>query len=165
LLLFCFIVMLGNAQTEEKVVYVSENNDYRLLIDKTTKVQKQKLADSHLETFIFTQNNQFKFSLTISQGKAKNLTNDSLFHPKYEQAYLNNCGCEILSSKPMQFNHIKSLQFKIKRVEKGRTLIGYTESFVVNKTLFNIIFITFESNFPSYKNEYDAIMNTFIINE
>jgi len=164
-LLFYFTSTLVNAQIDEKVFYVDETNDYRLLIDKTTKVHKQKLADSRVETFVFTKDNQFKFTVTISRSKAKNMTNDSLSTPNYEQAYVNNCGCEVLSIKQSGFTNVNSLQFKIKRVEKGKTLLGYTDSFVVNNVLFNIVFMTLENTFPLYQKEYTGIMNTMIINK
>lgn len=162
----CFFFFLtARSQEVEKVIYTNENNEYRLLIDKTTKVHKQKLGKSDIETFVFTEYNQFKYSLTITRSKGINITNSNLRSPNYEQTYRNNCGCEVLSSKELKFNNISSLQFKIKRNEKGKIMLGYTESFVINNTLFNIVFIALEKDFPLYQNEYSALLNTLDINE
>ena len=154
IIILCFLMSeFVTAQTNGKVLYENESNDYNLLIENTTKVHKQNLADSHVETLVFSHNNQFKFTITISRSKAKNVTNDSLSTPSYEEAYRNNCGCDVLSVSQSKVRSINSVQFKIKRVEKGKVLLGYTDSFVSNGILYNVVFMTFESSFSIYQSE------------
>lgn len=164
IILFFLMSEFVIAQTNGKVLYENESNDYSLLIENTTKIHKQNLADSNVETFVFTKNDQFKFTLTISRSKAKNVTNDSLSTPNYEEAYRSNCGCEVLSTRQSKVNYYSSIQFKIIRVEKGKTLLGYTDSFVFNETLFSVVFMTLESNFSIYQSEYSSIINSITVN-
>lgn len=163
--LYLFMVLSTIAQPNEEVLYVDESNSYSLLINKETKIHKQYISDSHIETFVFTQNDQFKYTLTILRSKANNMTNDSLISSQYEQAYKANCGCEVLSSKQSKVDSINSLQFKIKRIEKNMVLLGYVDNFVVNGILFNLVFMTSESSFPIYQNEYSSIKSSFELSQ
>ncbi|GAO31937.1 hypothetical protein JCM15548_14351 [Geofilum rubicundum JCM 15548] len=91
------------------------------------------------------------------------MTNDSLFTYQYEQAYMDNCGCEVLSTIQSKVDNINSLQFKIKRKENNMVLLGYADSFVVNEVLFNVVFMIPETNFPRYQSEYSSIKSSFDI--
>lgn len=159
------MIVLARAQTNDKVLYVSEINNYSLLIEPTTKVHKQDFGDNNSETFVFTQNNMFKFIITISSSNVNNLNSDSLSTANYEQTYQDNCGCEVLSVEQSKVGSINSMQFKIKRVEKGKVLLGFTDSFVINKTLFNLVFMTLENNLTTYKKEYFRIKDSLTFHQ
>jgi hypothetical protein len=154
-----------SAQSNKKVLFVEENNFYSLLIEPTTQILKKDIADSHIETFVFSQNSQFKYTLTVSTSKAINMTNDSLFAPHYQLTYMNNCGCEIINVKLSKINDVNSLEFKILRIDKGRKMLGYTTSCVINSILFNVVFLTLEDRLSSFEPEYQVIMQDFKINK
>lgn len=168
IILVILVNLFGNiySQIKEKIFYANELNDYVILIDRTAKVQKQDLDNGYLETFVFSEGSQFKFALTISKNQNGNLTNDSLNTPEFMQSYLDNCSCEILATSSKDYNNISTFQFKIRREEEGgKVLLGYSDNFVVGSSLFNVLYMTLESNFKTFEDEYIDIINTLIVNE
>lgn len=164
LILLFFITLNLFSQEKKLKIYVDDNQDYSLFVEKTTDVSKKVIEDTEMNVFLNLKNNIFNYTIIISKINNHNFSDGNLLDLDYEEYVKENCNCEIIDSEVVLYNNLKSLRYKIKTQKNEDIFIGYIDSFVSNSTLYNIVFMTFQNNFNVMQPKYVSSMNTLIIN-
>lgn len=163
-LIIFFISFNIFSQESKKEFYVDSNQDYCLLIEKTTSVTKKNVEGVDMDVFLNLKEKTFNYTTVISKISNHNFMNGNLLDESYEKFIKENCNCEIIDSEIVLYNNLKSLRYKIKTQKDKNIFIGYIDSFVSNTLLYNVVFMAFQNNFDNVKAEYINSMNTLIIN-
>lgn len=163
-LIIFFISFNIFSQENKKQIYVDSNQDYCLLIEKTTNVSKKNVEGVDMDVFLNLKENTFNYTTVISKINNHNFRDGNLLDENYEKFVKENCNCEIIDSEIVLYNNLKSLRYKIKTQKDKNIFIGYIDSFVSNTSLYNVVFMSFQNNFDNVKAEYIDSMNTLIIN-
>ena len=164
LILLFFITLNLFSQEKKLKIYVDDNQDYSLFVEKTTDVSKKVIEDTEMDVFLNLENNIFNYTIIISKINNHNFLDGNLLDLDYEEYVKKNCNCEIIDSEVVLYNNLKSLRYKIKTQKNEDVFIGYIDGFVSDSTLYNIVFMTFQNNFNVMQPKYVSSMNTLIIN-
>lgn len=145
--------------------FSSKDGSYTFLIPKNYTHQEREIDNGTLDILIVNnEKSQFKYALTIAKVYTDNIFTD-LLKPDYKAAYLQNCGCEVIREEVKNYPNFKGVVFTITRVDSGQLLKGFSVNTIRNDYLFNIVYMTSESTFDEYKEEFNTLLNSFEINE
>ncbi|MBE7442557.1 MAG: hypothetical protein HS119_08910 [Flavobacteriales bacterium] len=167
ILLFGLMIILRESSfSQEKIFYSNEKHDYSFLISKNATVERTQIEGGYIENFIISSfSSEFKYTVTVTKTSNNDILFENLKEDDYKQSYLENCSCEIQENREILYNNLKSFQFKIKRVDEGITLMGYSDNIIHNNTLYIVIYMSTAEKFEEYKDEYKVLMNSLIINK
>jgi hypothetical protein len=148
----------------KREIYVDDNQDYVVLLDKNIQTATKIIDGTEVNLFVKSTKDNFHFTMLISKIFEHEFAQGNLLDDSYEEYFKSTCECEILNKVIVYHNNLETLRHKIKAVKKDKTYIGFSESFVSGKILYNILFLTFEEKIENEENEFTQIMSSFIVN-
>jgi len=148
----------------KKKIFVDAKEDFVVFIDNDITVSKKQIETTDVTVFVKMNNNGFNYTLLLSKIFEHDFVNGNLLDTEYENYFLKTCDCSIMDVEQVIYNNIKTLRYKIKVEDSGKTFIGFNDSFVSDGILYNVLFLTYESDFKKQSLNYPSIMNTLIIN-
>jgi len=165
IVLYILLGVLYQAKGQQKMFFVNEYHDYSLLIEASATVTEQKIESGYVETFsVLTSDSLFAYAVTVLKIDAGGTEYSNLLSEGFKASYLQNCKCGISTVEEEQFNNFRGVTYRINKVENGQKLSGLSVNVVVNKSLFNITYMTNSFGFSRYKSDFHHIINSFVIN-
>lgn len=159
------IFLFSNCLVMGQTPFSSKDGLYSFLVAENYTYQTREIENGNLDILVVNdEQSQFKYALTIAKVYTDNIFTD-LLKPDYKAAYLQNCGCQILQEEMKNYPSFKGIVFTITRVDSGQLLKGLSVNTIRNSHLFNIVYITSESTFDEYQEEFNTLLNSFKINE
>ncbi|MEK6153138.1 hypothetical protein WIW50_07760 [Flavobacteriaceae bacterium 3-367] len=162
--IFLAFFILNTIAQEKRSIYVDDKNDYVFFLEKGTNYTSKDIKNVEIDAFAKNNPTKFNYTLVVSKIYGHNFVNGNLLDDSYETFFLNNCNCSILDKEIIIYNNLKTLRYKIHTESQNNKFIGYNDSFMAGKTLYNVLFLAFEADFENEENKYSEIMNTLIIN-
>lgn len=94
--------------------YFQGNNDFSILLPNNAAVSTSAINNGYTETFVIKNSDgEFKYILIVTKADSDGNAFHNLLTDDFKESYLENCSCQITESNELEYNNMKSLQFKI----------------------------------------------------
>ena len=162
--LMAFIAIISKSfSQQERSFFVDKEGDYVVLLDKNVKHSEKTIAGAEIALFIKSTNEEFNYTLTITKAPNSQFSEGNLTNGDFDDYYEKTCNCEILTRDIAIYNNLKSIRYKIKTKNDNKSFLAFSDNFVSNGTLFNVMFMSFEDQFVNEEDKYINIINSLLI--
>lgn len=111
-LIFFSTVQILKSQNMQR--YFQGNNDFSILLPNNAAVSTSAINNGYTETFVIKNSDgEFKYILIVTKADSDGNAFHNLLTDDFKESYLENCSCQITESNELEYNNMKSLQFKI----------------------------------------------------
>lgn len=160
--LFFFITQVLKSQNMEQ--YFQGNNDFSILLPNNAVVSTSAINNGYTETFVIKNSDgEFKYILIVTKADSDGNEFHNLLTDDFKESYLENCSCQITESNEIEYNNMKSLQFKIIVNSKDQKFVGFSDNIISGQHLYNLVYLTTASNYATWVQEYNEIANSLLI--